>query len=308
MRDEKLSYGEEVPMVLSGMDSNYPTTGSIRANSRRGVIDASKPSYPPVQSVRRALNILMVLNRAHIASIRDLHKATGLPKSTIVRMLDTLIADGYVARDNMCRGYHVTHKVRELGAGYEGIAELIEVTRPFAIDLTNKIKWPIAMGTYDHDAMAIHFWTGSISPWVHASKLVGNRPNLMTSAMGRAYIAFSSQEQQNEIIKRFREQSDGTFDENEEARYRGILEKVRSLGYAHRAPHTEPKRNTTIAMPVRLNEGPPLAAITVSFFTSAVPKRLVDEQIVQPLRDRVSQIEDVLTYLHNERSQSDTMA
>lgn len=281
------------------------TKASTRTNSRRGIIDTSKSSYPPVQSVRRALKILTVLNRAHIASIKDLYEATGLPKSTLVRMLDTLITDGYVARDNMCRGYHVTHKVRELGAGYEGIAELVEVARPFAINLTTQIKWPVAVGTYDDDAMSIHFWTGSISPWVHSDKLVGNRPNLMTSAMGRAYIAFCPQAMQDEIIQRFRTKSGVRFDKNDELRYRGLLEKVRTDGFALRAPYTEPKRNTTIAMPVRQRDGMPVGSITVSFFTSAIPKRAVFKKIVQPLQEKVAQIEDVLTYLRNERIQAE---
>lgn len=313
MYDAKLSHLTDAPLALpeiripSEIDLKITASGSCRANSRRGVIDASNPSYPPVQSVRRALKILTFLNRAHIASIKDLHEATKLPKSTLVRMLDTLIADGYVARDNMCRGYHVTHKVRELGAGYEGIAELIEVSRPFAIDLTTKIKWPVAVGTYDHDAMAIHFWTGSISPWVHANKLVGNRPNLLTSAMGRAYIAFSPEALRDDFIRRFRADYPDTFDDNEEARYRGILDTVRATGYALRAPHTEPKRNTTVAMPVLQRDGLPIAAITVSFFTSAIPKRDVFKKIIQPLQERVSKIEDVLAYLREERTQSDAM-
>lgn len=307
MHDEKLSLLVEAPIVLPKIRPKGPTPGSCRANSRRGVTDTSKPSYPPVQSVRRALQVLKAINRAHVASVGDLHKATGLPKSTIVRMLDTLIADKYVARDNMCGGYHVTHKVRELGAGYKGIAELIEVARPFAIDLTTKIKWPVAIGTYEDDAMAIHFWTGSISPWVHANKLVGNRPNLMTSAMGRAYVAFCSDAKQNEIIHQYRATTSEKFDDNDEERYRGLLAKVRATGYALRAPYTEPKRNTTVAMPVMQKNGPPLAAITVSFFTSAIAKKDVFEEIVQPLRERVSQIEDVLTYLRDERTQFDEM-
>lgn len=299
---EKLSILTEASPGLSEIRLQKPSTGSRRANSRRGLIDSSKPSYPPVQSVRRALGILRVLNHAHIASVGDLHKATDLPKSTIVRMLDTLIADGYVARDNMCGGYHVTHKVRELGAGYEGIAELIEVARPFVIDLTTKIKWPVALGTYDGGSMAIHFWTGSISPWVHADKLVGNRPNLMTSAMGRAYVAFCTNEQQDEIIRRFRADPANTFDDADETHFRGLIAKVRSTGYALRAPHTEPKRNTTVAIPVRQKNGTPLASITVSFFTSAVSKRDVQKKIIQPLQERVAQIEDVLAYLQTERS------
>ena len=37
-----------------------------------------------------------------------IYEETGFPKSTIVRMLETLCAEGYVARDNMCGGYRVT--------------------------------------------------------------------------------------------------------------------------------------------------------------------------------------------------------
>jgi IclR family mhp operon transcriptional activator len=254
--------------------------------------------------VRRALEILRVLNSKRIASIRDIHNETGLPKPTIVRMLDTLIVDGFVARDPMCRGYHVTHKVRELYLGYEGIAELIEVARPFTIDLTTRIKWPVAIGTFDGDAFAIRFWTGSISPWVHTNRLVGNRPNLITSAMGRAYLAFCSEEQRREILAQFRRRPN--FGAEEEKRHLTLLAKVRECGYAMRAPDTEPRRNTTIAVPIKQENGPPLACVTVSFFKSAIPPKLVPERIVAPLFEVVAKIEDVMAFLRKERSSTES--
>ena len=263
---------------------------------------ADKASYLPVQSVRRALEILRVLNSKRIASIRDIHSATGLPKPTIVRMLDTLIVDGFVARDSMCRGYHVTHKVRELYSGYEGIAELIEVARPFTIDLTARIKWPVAIGTFDGDAFAIRFWTGSISPWVYTNRLVGNRPNLITSAMGRAYLAFCPDAQREEILAQLRKLPN--FGPEEEERHLALMARIRACGFAMRAPHTEPRRHTTIAVPVKQEDGPPLACVTVSFFKSAIPPKMVSEQIVLPLREVVTKIEDVMTFLRRERSGS----
>ena len=114
------------------------TGPGCRANSRRGSINPGQRSYLPVQSVRRALNVLTTLNRLRIASVGDLHEAVGLPKPTIVRMLDTLIAEGYVICDNLCGGYRVTHKVRGLDAGYDGIAEILEASRPFAVELTDR--------------------------------------------------------------------------------------------------------------------------------------------------------------------------
>src|SRR5690348_14285092 len=90
------------------------TTQRCRTNSRRGLSDPGRRSYPPVESVRRALDVLRAVNHLRIASVTAIHMATHLPKPTIIRMLETLIADGYVARDNMFGGYRVTCRVHEL--------------------------------------------------------------------------------------------------------------------------------------------------------------------------------------------------
>ena len=90
-----------------------------RTNSRRGATDPAQRSYPPVQSVCRALDVLRTVNRLRIASVQAIHEATGFPKPTIVRMLETLTAEGYVARDNMCGGYWVTSRVHELTSGHD---------------------------------------------------------------------------------------------------------------------------------------------------------------------------------------------
>ena len=86
--------------------------GRCRTNSRHGLTDPADRSYPPVKSVSRALDVLLALNKLRIASVTALHEETGFPKSTIVRMLETLRADGYVARDNLCGGYRVTSRVQ----------------------------------------------------------------------------------------------------------------------------------------------------------------------------------------------------
>lgn len=272
--------------------------GSGRANSRRGISDANRPSYPPVESVRRAFEVLRTLNSLRIGTVGMLHRETGLPKPTVVRMLDTLIADGYVVRDNMCGGYRVTHKVRELDSGYDGIAQIIEASRPCSIDLTRRIKWPVGIGIFDGDAIAIHFWTGSISPWVHANTMLGHRPSLITSAMGRVYMAFCADDERDRLIASFRADPELRFGEDEETQYRALLSRVRRNGFASRAPHTEPRRNTTIAMPI-CYEGKVLASVTVSFFISAVPKSQIQDQIITPLRETIERIEEVMSFMRS---------
>ena len=287
-----------IPALLPGI-----SPGAGRANSRRGSSDSNRPSYPPVESVRRAIEILRTLNRLRIGTVSSLHLETGVPKPTVVRMLDTLIADGYVARDNMCGGYRVTHKVRELVSGYDGIAQIIEASRPCAIALTNKIKWPVGIGIIDGEAISIHFWTGTISPWVHTNTMLGHRPSLITSAMGRVYMAFCPEQERERHIERFRHNPALSFGPADEERYRGLLGRIRQNGYAFRAPNTEPRRNTTVALPVCYGTEI-LASITVSFFITAVPRNQIAKQIIEPLRETVDKIEEVLAFMRSSESRS----
>lgn len=269
-----------------------------RTNSRRGLTDDARRSYPPVEAVCRAFDVLRAVNRLRIASVNCIHEETGMPKSTIVRMLETLMAEGYVARDNMCGGYRVTGQVAELASGYEGISQIIEIARPLAIDLTRRLKWPIGLGIIDGDAIAIDFWTGTISPWAHTNTVLGLRPDLRSSAMGRAYLAFCSPEELNAHIARFRADKTREFTEGDERRLHLLLSQIRTDGYAVRDPRTKPYRTTTLAMPIR--EGDQAhATISISFFKTAVPPAEIAERIVAPLRETTAKIEETLAAIRS---------
>jgi len=271
--------------------------GRCRTNSRHGLTDPAHRSYPPVKSVSRALDVLLALNKLRIASVTAIHEETGFPKSTIVRMLETLRAEGYVARDNMCGGYRVTSRVQKLDAGYQGISRLIEVARPLAIELTQRLKWPIGIGVIDGDAIAIKFWTGTISPWAHTNTVLGLRPDLLSTAMGRAYLAFCPAEERDRHLRELRADPERDFGADEEREFRALLEQVRSDGYATRDPRTKPYRTTTLAVPIR-EGGSVLALVSISIFTTAVPRDKVVGEIVAPLQETVARIEQALAVPH----------
>jgi IclR family mhp operon transcriptional activator len=65
-------------------------------------------AFAPVQAATKALTVLAAVNRSGLATVGELHADTGIPKPTIVRMLQTLIAAGYVEQDENVRGYLVT--------------------------------------------------------------------------------------------------------------------------------------------------------------------------------------------------------
>jgi IclR family mhp operon transcriptional activator len=145
----------------------------------------------------------------------------------------------------------------------------------------------------DDDAIAIKFWTGTISPVVHTNTVLGLRPDLITTAMGRALLAFCPDAEREQQIRRMREDATRGFGEDEEARLREVLRQVRHDGFATRDPKTKPYRMSTLAMPIR--EGATVhAVINMSFFTTAVPNCEVADKIFAPLRETTARIEQAI--------------
>lgn len=68
-----------------------------------------------VQSVDRALNILEIISNEETVSLKELVEFTGLSKSTIHRIVNSLIVNGYVRQDENTAKYEITFKMFQLG-------------------------------------------------------------------------------------------------------------------------------------------------------------------------------------------------
>lgn len=256
-----------------------------RANSQRGSTDLSKRSYPPVESIQRALTVLRAVNHFRIATVNDINFATKYPKSSIVRVLETLVGEGYVARDNLCGGYRVTSKAAELHAGHQGISSLIECARPCAVELTNEIKWPVNIGLLVEDSIVIQFSTAPISPLADV-QMLGQRLDLFSTAMGRVYLAFCGGEEREALIaRRF---TPGPIDAKEdEWRLRTILPMVRDEGFALGVASS---LDRTIALPI-FRADHLAAVVSLEYYDSVVPRAEIRDRLVAPLRNAARSVE-----------------
>ncbi len=93
-------------------------------------------SYRPVQSADQVLRVLCALNRYPIAKVKDLARDTGLPAATVVRLLETLVAQGYARKLDRLSGYCVGAGVLELTAGYHGLPTIFDGAKAVAEGLT----------------------------------------------------------------------------------------------------------------------------------------------------------------------------
>lgn len=247
-------------------------------------------AFAPVQAVTKALAVLAAVNRGGLSTVKDLHAKTGIPKPTIVRLLQTLIAAGYVNQDERTRGYHVTSAIGQLSAGFHGAPMVIEVARSHADRLTAEILWPCAICTLDLDAVVINYSTipnSPVSPF-HAS--LGRRLSLGGRGLGRAYVCFCPPKEQQVLRNIMRSSEDPENNLVDDRAFAMTVAQSRAKGYAERDPNMEQRNSATIAMPIRLGDRV-LATCGVTYFRSALNRDENRKPVVEALRATVEQIE-----------------
>ena len=248
------------------------------------------PSYAPVKSVRKTLELLKELNRQNINSVDNLHRATGLPKPTVVRLLETLIADGYVTNDKRQGGYRITSLVQSLSCGFQGDAPVVEAGRPWATAFTRRFRWPVAIAILDKDAMVVRLSTIADSPVSPMHATINMRLQLLTRALGRAYLAFCPSSERDLLLSFLMNSSDpedaGAHDRKTTL---ALLRRIRALGFAERSLFVEPTSSTTLAVPIMRGKNV-LASVGLTYFPYFMSAWEAHSPYVSPLQELSSNI------------------
>ncbi|WP_439597571.1 IclR family transcriptional regulator domain-containing protein [Falsiroseomonas sp.] len=246
----------------------------------------------------RALSILRELNRQQTTTVDQLHRATDLPKPTVMRLLGTLSAAGLVAKGERGIGYRVTSDVQLLSAGFHGGPLVAEAGRPWAADLTRRLRWPAAIAVRDGARILIAASTAAsstVSPF-HAT--IGMRHSLVTRALGRAYLAFCPEAERRSLLRLLATARDPEDNPpNLQHVVRGIVATVRRQGYALRDPKVEPRSSNTVAVPI-LQGHAVAGTIGLSFFRSAVSPATLTGELVPALQQASREITAALQRLH----------
>lgn len=230
----------------------------------------------PIRAVSRALQLLRALNAEPSATLHQLHQDTGLPKSTLSRLLKTLIHEGYVQAPGSSGTYCLTDKVLELTNGYTQRSLIVDVGRPLALQVTREIRWPLAIGTLDGDAIVVRYSTMPYSPLaVHATTL-GQRLGLLDTAMGRVYLAYCDERQRGALLDLLRAASPTGRIEGE-LQLDAELQLIRRAGHAVRMPN-ERRSSATIAVPV-MHDASPVATLCLTTFGRVMTPRIVTQHL-----------------------------
>ena len=274
-------------MMLAGLATMTPlqhTHPASRNSEGADVSSGLEKSGDTVRSVERALAILQAMNRRPVSSVDYLHKMTKLPKSTLVRLLRTMVRAGYITNDARQAGYQITSLVTSLSCGFHGDPLVVQAGQSWAVNLTRQLKWPVGIAVFDEDAVIVRYSTVADSPMSPFHATINMRLSLFSRALGRAYLAYCGDEQLNAIVARCANSDDP---DNALARdphvVREVIQNVRSAGYAIRDRQAEPRNSNTIAMPIMVG-GEVRASIGLTYFRSAIRSWAALQQCIDALR------------------------
>jgi IclR family transcriptional regulator, mhp operon transcriptional activator len=154
-----------------------------------------------IEPVARSFTILEALSRRPHGTIAALADETDLPRPTVVRLLKTLTELGYATQVSRAAGYRLTDKVLGLAQGIRFVDHLVDVAAPHMSRFTKKYGWPLYLGTISDRAITIRHSTAAESPMSFERSALQKRSPILSSALGRAWLAFCSPEERRAVLE-----------------------------------------------------------------------------------------------------------
>jgi IclR family mhp operon transcriptional activator len=219
----------------------------------------------PIQSLARGLEVLGHLQEMRAASLHDLHKVTGIPKSTLTRILVTLHGQQLVWQRLADGAFLPSHTLQER-TRLDDADWLGEIASPVLARLCGKVQWPSVLSVPRLDYMEV-LETNSRRAYFDElpPRPVKFRANMLRSASGRAYLAFCPDVEREAVLARLRERDvPGHELAHDPAAVRRIVAATRERGYSVRAAdfggdyaktraEADDGRNS-IAMPIQVHD------------------------------------------------------
>lgn len=223
-----------------------------------------------VRALHRGLDVLEFLGEHGPSSLHQIHLGTELPKSSLRRLLATLVERRFIRvglsdgmyRSNIAtpRGVDTQHSVR--------IGRLVEIARPYLLELTLQVKWPAHLHIFVGNRMRIIESTHGQSPLGAAHGMdVETELNMFVAASGLAWLACLPDAEALRIAEGCRADEFATPE-----RYgvtNAVLVKylagVRGSGFATRkTSQLRPDGRSAIAVAIR-EKGRPAGAIAIAW-------------------------------------------
>ena len=246
----------------------------------------------PIQTLKKALEVVEVLHKSGGAmGISDIDEHVGIGKSTVHRVLDTLMTYNYVEKAENSTKYRLSWKFFEVGQSIPAQRNLLNLDTDALRTICDKYDESVNVGIHSEDSMII---ISRLAPKSNmaANVPIGSKLPLHASSMGKIAICeYSEAELRNifpcDALTQYTPNTVKTFDE-----LVAQLAEIRQQGYSIDDQELY-LGITCVAMPIKDYDMKTVAAVSVSGTSS----RLNPSKIGALLEDLKAICQDMSAFM-----------
>lgn len=252
--------------------------------------------YKTIQGLTRGIAVLRALNRAEDgwASIRELSTLTGIHRTTVRRLLETLQKEKLVRRSPSDDSYRLTADVRTLSDGFRDDEWISSIAPPIMGELLLKVVWPSDLATLDGLDMLVRETTHRFSPLSFHGSAVRRRMPLVSTALGRAYLAFCPEDERDHLLDQLTVQRKWPASGPNRSVLMSLLAQHRAEGHAYNNGDMQTEsRILALAVPV-FHDNRVAGCVNLIMLRSAINLADARARYLEPLQAAARKMESYL--------------
>ena len=235
-----------------------------------------------IASVAGTLQLVEVLGQAPgPLPLKAVAAATGRAKSTLHRMLSTLVSLGFVAQDEVTGAYSLTMKLWRLGvAAVEGL-DIFKLSRTHLEALMRATDETVHVAVLDPSGDVIYISKVESPRSIRVQTRIGQLSPSWCTATGRSMLAFNSSVADRVLSQPLKPRTVKTVIDPK--RIRAALSDAAAKGYAVTKSENHIEMGG-IAAPIRDHTGGVIAACGVAIPAFRMDRQLIDRCIPEVVR------------------------
>lgn len=185
-----------------------------------------------MQTIDRAMLVLRSFSKNEsVLSLADLHKKTGLSKSSLQRILNSLVYNKVMEKDDRNKTYKLGIELYFLAQLVDVNAQIFSIAKPYMEVLRDKYGESVSLNIIkDGERICIGYFEGSYE--LTALSYIGQTSPLYAGASAKVLLAYLSEEEQQGAIEKmtFERIANRTIPSKEKLMEE--IKEIRQVGYA----------------------------------------------------------------------------
>lgn len=250
-------------------------------------------TYREVRGLTRGLAVLRALNMqpGGIGTVTRLASTTGIHRTTVKRLLETLRTEGLVHHKDDGTSYSLGFEVRRLSEGYVAADWIDQLAAPAMREHLRNLSWPSDLATPDAGFMIVRESTHRASMLSQHRATIGIRIPMLVSSLGRAWLSWCAEEEREATLALLRERIDAIGEMARDVDYvRRVIRETRKRGYSmNKGEWAAEPGVVSIAFPILLGHHA-IGAINLVLQRTLVTERTIAVRYAPLLRNLAQEI------------------